>query len=288
MIFQGQISSASCWRLATKSEAIELRWKFFPCAFILTGPLKNRSFQRWPRLVAHCSRHTRFSGQRTAISAQDYELGVIVRASLAGDDGRPIARQLCRGLLAAAANHNVTAFEYNDLMEALLKVHPDDVLDEFVSGDEKAQSRSVSLIGEFTRHHKSPMDAVPDTTLVAWCNREPKARYRFAAAIAPLFDQKNDEIPHGWKDIAPLLLLNAPDKEAVFEEIASRLIPEGGVGSLSSQYESRLKLLNQLDLSDMPVLAGPLAKTKGVLQEWADVWRSRETEEDRSRSSRFE
>jgi hypothetical protein len=88
--------------------------------------------------------------------------------------------------------------------------------------------------------------------------------------------------------MARTLLLNAPDKEAVFREIAKRLIPEGGVGSLSSQYESRLKLLNQLDLSDMPVLAEPLAKTKDVLQGWADEWRSSETERDLARSGRFE
>jgi len=233
---------------------------------------------------------TAYSFQRTENGHQheDYELGVIVRASLASDDGRPIARQLCRGLLAAAAGSSVTAFEYNDLMEALLKVHPDDVLDELVSGDEKAQSRSVNLIGEFTRHHKSPMDVVPDTTLIAWCDRDPKARYGFTAAIAPLFDKKSDQSPNGWKDIARTLLLNAPDKETVFKEIAKRLIPEGGVGSLSSQYESRLKLLNQLDLSDMPVLAEPLAKTKDVLQGWADEWRSRETERDLARSGRFE
>ncbi len=34
---------------------------------------------------------------------EDYELGVIVRASLTGDEGKPIARQLCRGLLTAGS-----------------------------------------------------------------------------------------------------------------------------------------------------------------------------------------
>jgi hypothetical protein len=231
-----------------------------------------------------------YSFQRTANrdQSEDYKLGVIVRASLAGYEGKPIARQLCRGLLAAAASHSVSTFEYDDLMKGLLKVHPDDVLDELISGDKKARSRSVGLIGEITRHHKSPMDAVPEATLLAWCDRDSQARYPFAAAIAPLFNQTNDENPHGWKGIARTLLLNAPDKEAVFNEIASRLFPTGGVGSLSSQYESRLKLLNQLDLSDMPMLAGPLAKAKEALQSEVEVWRGRETERDRARSGRFE
>jgi hypothetical protein len=74
----------------------------------------------------------------------------------------------------------------------------------------------------------------------------------------------------------------------VFKEIASRLFPTGGVGSLSSQYEARLKLLGQLDLSDMPALAAPLARAKDALQKEVDAWRSCETEQDRARSGRFE
>lgn len=151
-----------------------------------------------------------YSFQRTGNHHQreDYELGVIVRASLTGD---PIARQLCRGLLAAAASHSVSAFEYDDLMTGLLSVHPDDVLDEQISGDKKAKGGSVGLIGEFARHHTSPMDAVPDATLVAWCDRDPVARYPFAAAIATLYNQKDDENPDGWRDIARTLLLKTPD-----------------------------------------------------------------------------
>jgi hypothetical protein len=223
-----------------------------------------------------------YSFQRTGNRAQreDYELGVIARASLTGDAGKPIARQLCRGLLIAVASHSVSAFEYDDLMKGLFKIQPTDVLDELMTGNKKAQSRSVRLISEVSRVHKNPMDVVPDDTLLAWCNRDPQARYPFATAIAPLFVQTNDENPHGWRSITRALLLNAPDKDAVFKEIASRLFPTGGVGSLSSQNESRLKLLNQLDLSDMPMLV--------ALQSEVEDWRRRETERDRARSGRFE
>ena len=219
---------------------------------------------------------------------EDYELGVIVRASLTGDEGKSIVRQLCRGLLSAVASHSVSAFEYDDLMTSLLKVHPSEVLDELIRGDKKAKSRSVGLISDFTRHHKSPMDAVPEATLVAWCDRDPRPRYPFAAAIATLYNQKNDENSDGWREITRSLLLKAPDQEAVFKEIASRLFPTGGAGSLSSQYEARLKLLGRLDLSGMPALAAALARAKESLQSEVDAWRIRETERDRARSGRFE
>jgi hypothetical protein len=231
-----------------------------------------------------------YSFQRTGGRNQreDYELGVIVCASLTGDEGKPIVRQLCRGLLSATASYSVSAFEYNDLMTVLLKVHPSEVLDELIKGDKKDKSKSVELIRDFSGYHKSPMDAVPDATLLAWCDRDPRPRYPFAAAIVTPFNQKNDENPDGWREITRLLLLKAPDQEAVFKEIASQLFPTGGVGSLSSQYEAQLKLLGQLDLSDFPVLTAPLARAKQSLQSEVDAWRLRETERDRARSGRFE
>jgi hypothetical protein len=219
---------------------------------------------------------------------EDYELGVIVRASLAGNEGRPIARQLCRGLLAAAAGYSVSAFECDGLMTALLKVQPDDILDELIRGDKKSRGRSVELMNEFACHTRSPMDEVLDATLIAWCDRDPEARYPFAAAIATLYNQKNNENPDGWRDIARILVSNAQNKEAVFKEIASRLFRTSGFGSLSSQYESRLKLLNQLDLSGMPTLVAPLAGAKSALQTEVDAWRNRETDRDRATSGRFE
>jgi hypothetical protein len=231
-----------------------------------------------------------YSFQRTGRRRQsdDYELSVIVRASLKGDEGKLIVREMCRDLLAAAASHSVSAFEYDDLMKGLLEVHSDDVLDEMISGDKKAQSRSAGFMRDFEHHRKTPMDAVTDAALLAWCDRDPQARYPFAAAIAPLFVQTNEENPHGWKSITRTLLLNAPDQGAVFKEIAGRLFSTGGVGSLSLQYEARLKLLNQLDIDDLPTLAGPLAKAKTALQKEVDEWRGRETERDRARSGRFE
>src|SRR5258705_10623666 len=95
------------------------------------------------------------------------------------------------------------------------------------------------------------MDAVPDATLVAWCERDPVARFPFAAAIATLYNRKTDENPDGWRNTARTILSKAPDQEAVFKEIASRLFPPGGVGSISSQCEARLKPLGQLDLCAM-------------------------------------
>ena len=219
---------------------------------------------------------------------EDYELGVIVRASLADDEGKPIVQRLCRDLLAAAARYEVHAYEYDDLMKGLFQVHPADVLGELVAGDKKAQSNSVRVMNDLLRFGKSPMDIVPDDVILGWCDGDPKVRYPFAAAIALLFKRANDKEPHEWTSLARKLLLRAPDKEAIFKEIVNRLHPTSWSGSLATKLESRLKLLDQLDLSEMPALAGPLNKAKAVLKSRVEAERRRETEEDRARSGRFE
>ena len=186
---------------------------------------------------------------------EDHELDMIARASLRGPEGIPIARQLARDLVRASESNIISRFDYNDLMKGLLEVHPVAVLEELGSGDDKARRRSARIVIDFARHHESPMASVPNSVLLEWCKSDPAIRYPFAAAIAAVFSQSNDGVPGNWNPITRSLLLNAPDKEAVFAVIASRLHPGGGVGSLSSQYELRLNLLNELDLNDIPSLA---------------------------------
>jgi hypothetical protein len=226
------------------------------------------------------------SGQR--IQREDFELSGIVRATLREVAGKQIVRKLCRQLLAATANYSVSAFEYNDLMNALMRTHPEDVLDELVAGDEKARSRSVRLIADISRHRENPVATISDSALLAWCEDDAQGRYPFVAAIAPLFVGANEDSVSGWRSTARTLLAKAPNKQAVFNEISIRLRPTGGVGSLSSQYETRLKLLDQLDVSDMPELTGAVASAKTEFQTEADLWRKRETDRDRDESGRFE
>ena len=219
---------------------------------------------------------------------EDYALGVIVRASLAGDEGKLIARRLCRDLMTAVARYEVHAFDHGDLINGLFEVHPDDVLDELFSGDTKTQGNSVRLLNNLLRFRKSPMDAVPDDVVIGWCDRDPNVRYNLAAAVALLFKKPDDTAPQEWTNLARQLLLKAPDPEAVFKEIVSRLQPTSWSGSLATKLESRLKLLDQLDDGAIPALAAPLDAAKGTLKRRIEVERRRETEEDRTRSGRFE
>lgn len=229
-----------------------------------------------------------FQGKGNRHQREDYQLGIIAQASLAGEDGKPIVRKLCRELIAAASAYRISLSDYDDLLAGIAKVHPVDVLDELAGQDEAAQRRNVALIGRMTNLAKSPVRDVPDDAVIIWCDLDPETRYPFAAAIVALFDQTHDEVAHAWRPIARHLLLKAPDKAAVLGVITDRVRPTSGIGPISSQYETRLKFLETLDVSGMPSLAEALTKAKEALRAEMQAWRRREAEEDRMRSSTFE
>ena len=91
-----------------------------------------------------------------------------------------------------------------------------------------------------------------------------------------------------WTNLARQLLLKAPDPEAVFKEVAGRLHPKSWGGSLATKLESRLKLLDQLDVGAVPDLAASLDMAKAMLNRQIDLERRREAEKDCARSGRFE
>jgi hypothetical protein len=219
---------------------------------------------------------------------EDYQLGVIIRACLADEEGKPIARRLCREFVAAAARYEVHAHDHYSMMEALFQLHPIDMLDELFSVDPKSRTHTVRLLDDFVEFRKNPLASVPDDVIIEWCERDPRNRYPFAASVASLFKRADDKAPHEWTSLTRRLLQKAPDPEAILGEIVRRLRPTSWSGSLATALESHLKLLDQLDIDSVPSLAVALDAARVALKRQVEVERRRETEEDRASSGRFE
>lgn len=161
------------------------------------------------------------------------------------------------------------------------------VLDEMFSDDVRAR-KAAQAFADLLRFRKSPLDVVPDETLLEWCDRDPAVRYTLVAASAPLFKRPANDKPHEWTQLASQLLAKAPDARAVFKVIVQRLHPRSWSGSLATKLESRLKLLEQLPLGDTPRLVEAFNEAKALLQQRITAARKREADEDRSHSARFE
>jgi hypothetical protein len=162
------------------------------------------------------------------------------------------------------------------------------MLDELFSGDEESRKQSTRLLNDLNRFNRNTLDGVPDKVILDWCSRSPKIRYPITAASMTLFRRANDKEPHAWTDLPRKLLENAPEPQAILNEIVHSLRPMSWSGSLASKLESRLKLLGDLPVGDAPDPKAALEDAKDQLRTQIDGQRRRETEEDKARSGRFE
>jgi hypothetical protein len=218
----------------------------------------------------------------------DYKLGVVSSKCLVGPAGAPVAQKLWRDMKAAVDSYDAYGWEQDDLLKALFKRHPVAMLDELASGDDKDRRKSIALIHETMEHGRHPLSVLDDATLLEWAEKDPKVRFPFAAGIALLFDRVNEQAQHEWRPIAAQLLARAPDPVLIFNEIKSRLWPRSWSGSLASKFESRLQLLEKLEIGTRPELLVAFQELRAELVETIAKQRERELQEDRAESERFE
>lgn len=219
---------------------------------------------------------------------EDRELARIAQVSLSGAEGVPIVRRIIRKIMAAVSRYDIHAYDQDDLITGLLRVHPKIVLDEAFSGGAKERGKAVQAFVDFQRFQKNPLGVVPDDVLLAWCDSDPVVRYPLMAASAGLFKRPANNEPHEWLPLASKLLNKAPDPHALLNEIVRRLRPRSWSGSLATKLEKRLKLLERLPADYTPDLSDALNKAKTDLHEWIAKEREREAAESRARGGRFE
>jgi hypothetical protein len=174
------------------------------------------------------------------------------------------------------------------MMTALFRVHPDDVLDELFNGDEKSQRSSVHLLDDATHLGERRFEGLSDEVLLGWCSRDPKTRYALTAAFAEIYKPGASAGTYEWTTLGEQLLMRAPDPAGVLTEMVKRIHPTSWDGSLAAELESRLRLLDRLEIKGEPVLTNALKDVKAQLKRRVETERRRETAEDRGRSERFE
>src|SRR4030095_16049266 len=114
---------------------------------------------------------------------------------------------------------------------------------ELFSRDPKSQEDNIRLIRTLGQFRMNPLGGVGDDVIIRWCAGDPATRYPIAAAVALLFKRPSEKAPHEWTSLPSQLLLRAPDPEAVFREIVTRLRPTSWSGSRATKLETRLQLL---------------------------------------------
>ena len=95
---------------------------------------------------------------------------------------------MCQRLKYAVVNYKTTAYYHDDLLVGMFTAQPAAALEGLCGGDQNALELGVRVLRDVgSRRH--PLAAVPDATLLNWCDVEPELRYRAMASVIRLSDR---------------------------------------------------------------------------------------------------
>jgi hypothetical protein len=203
----------------------------------------------------------------------------ITRACLLGQEGANVAEEVCRKIVEAVAKHQAHPIYLGGLIGGLFAVQPSVALSGLFGQTHLEIDRGVTM---FRNMHQNPVDGVPESNLLAWCDGDPRTRYpAVAKLITPLANEK-------WTDLALSILRHAPDRAKVLKQYVGRFELDRWRGSRADAIESRAKLLDILpDLNDSG-LEKSVAESKDRLLKLAEEARREEAEAERRRNETFE
>lgn len=216
----------------------------------------------------------------------DYELGGVISACLAGEGAYDAAKKVCQKLLAGVAGRATSGVEHNELLSALMRVQPVAALDTLLGGDGQDTHHGVYLLHGASQVQKNPMDQVPESVLLEWANRD-SARFAILASVVSGFAVVDNKIS-GWTPISGVLVHGAPDPIPVLVRLIRGLDVVSWNGSQASALEANAKVLDLFDTRGSELLGGCVATHRARLLTEAQKARDWENERDRRRDESFE
>lgn len=218
---------------------------------------------------------------------RDRQLSDIVKVSLTTSEDYSTAAEVSTRFLQAIANHEISGFDYDDVLAALLECQPAAVLDSLFS-DESLERVAISVFYRLGRHRKNPADRISCDAIVAWCERDRGRSYPLIASIVTFACCSEASDTLEWSEQAKSILTRAPDPRSVLEVFIKRFRPMSWSGSRASIMDANAQLLGSLELYIASDLMPFVSEAQVQLAQEVARARQRENEDDRVRDERFE
>lgn len=224
----------------------------------------------------------------------EYELDEILAIGFGSaepaDEVREIIEMLCEGI----ENCRLYAFDLSRVIAALIKNHPEMLLDAAFERGEDRQSIAYSLFRERVAVEGASLNEAPLDRVMAWCGDDQARIQKVAVAVHSFIAcgpaESSDENPNRLvlSDHIKSLLAAAEDKQAIVETIFEDISPNSWSGSRAKIMEIRSKGVEELlDYPHAEVQAQvqiKLATLKQVIRMEQEL----EAAEDNQREQRFE
>jgi hypothetical protein len=222
------------------------------------------------------------------LNREAHELQEVIEACLVGPEGIATVERVFDRLKVSHSMYGLGFMEESTILGALLAVQPVIVLNllfmSATAGDEGG------MRGFFDHHGVggSPLNRVPQSTLLAWCDEDSAVRYPLIAARFCPFNKHQTTDVRVWKEVALALLDRAPDKIEVLKQYIYQLRPMSWSGSRSAAWEANAKLLDVFENHADPELAEFARTEREKLGATLDELRQEELKSERRDNERFE
>jgi hypothetical protein len=168
----------------------------------------------------------------------------------------------------------------DDLIGALLTLHPQTALDCWLGSTEGHQSAFAPRLA--VDDDLNPFGKVPTPTLLNWAKRNPETRLPQLMEVIPVLENQ-DGVP-AWSEVALSLLGEATDRAGMLQGLAERLRPTSWSGSLAVVLEQRRPLIQHFFDDEDPAVRQAARAIDHSLQREIDA----EAEREVKRDERFE
>jgi len=196
-------------------------------------------------LLAGC----RFQDRDSNLS---YHMSEIAKACLQGAGAKEAAKAFCGRFAAALADHNTSAWQYEDLAKTLFQIQPKVALDVFLHTTEPGHSVLSPLIS--IEEDGGPVNEVPEEQLRAWAEEDSASRFVTLAREIRLLAKRDPPEEWTWTPLALHLIEKAPSRADVLKEFSWRLHPRSWSGSLADVLTPYLQAVRKLSDHDDPVV----------------------------------
>ena len=217
-----------------------------------------------------------------------YALGEIIEACLSTDEAIPAVQRLLPRIREARANFNLDFIGENRILSAIFTAQPVIALNDLFAPEQ--QDERSGMRGFFAHDDLlgSPLDCVPETTLLAWCDEVSTVRYPLiAASMVPFTKPRNSDKPQ-WKSVALALLDRAPNRVEVMKHYIDHFVPMTWSGSRVAIWEANVQLLDEFEAHPDVELAAFARFRRSELERVLNDERRKELASERRHNETFE
>lgn len=263
-------------RIAAEVGGLEIALDILRMRLLFEGRA-NSSTAELVYIGCELMRRIGFPDRRTDVDV--YNLGIIARSCLLGEEGASAVREICQNLKQAVLKSETYAFYHSEFLNVLLREQPLATLDALCGGTKADLDSGMQILRQAGQVRGNPFDGIPDAQLLAWCDQEAEGRYPAIAAGVISFQPSNDAGRSSWKPIARKMLDRAPDRVAVAKQFIGRYPPMFWTGSGST-------LLDELATYPDPALREFIASQETRLRTAAEEQRRMQQMLDQQMSER--